>query len=188
MRPEAAGRRDECPRPERWSAPDSYASEREVSRFLGDLVRLLKPLQVVETGSYFGHTSREIGMALAENGEGRLISIERDAARASVTAHNVTDLPVIVQAQDSLTVTVDAPIDLLFLDSEFETRMAELQYFRPMCSPACVVVLHDSAASNGWPGVSVMYDRMEALVREGVIQPWLKLPTPRGLAMTRFVS
>lgn len=176
----------ECVRPERWSAPDDYASEREVSRFLGDLCRLLKPVQVVETGSYHGDTSYEIGKALHENGEGHLLSLEYAQERAITATERCAGLPVSVTCQHSMTVTVEKPIDLLFLDSEFETRMQELQHFAPMCSPQCVIVLHDSAAPAGWPGVDVMNDRMAALVASGLIQPWLKLPTPRGLALTRF--
>lgn len=176
----------ECVRPERWSAPDDYASEREVSRFIGDLCRLLKPVQVVETGSYHGDTSYEIGVALQENGEGSLLSLEYAQERAMKATERCAGLPVHVSCQHSLSVSVSQPIDLLFLDSEFETRMQELQHFAPMCSPQCVIVLHDSAATRGWPGVDVMYERMEALVSAGVIQPWLRLPTPRGLALTRF--
>jgi hypothetical protein len=51
-----------------------------------------------------------------------------------------------------------------------------------------VIVAHDSAITTAYPGVSGFYADMDAAVADGIVQPWLRLPTPRGLAMTRYVA
>jgi len=184
MRPEAMPIRAECPEPWRWSAPDDFATEAEVSAFLGDLVRVLKPATVIETGSYLGYTAQAIGRALALVG-GTLVTLEVDGDRAAAAAGRCAGLPVTVLAQSSLTYTPTALIDVLFLDSEFETRMPELRHFRPYASPRCVVVLHDSAPTT-YPGWELLDQGMRAVVADGIVQPWLTLPTPRGVGLTRY--
>ena len=67
-----------CPRPDYWHSPDSEATELEISKLVGSLVRAIQPEYVVETGTYHGHTTFEIGAALAQNGHGRVVSIESD--------------------------------------------------------------------------------------------------------------
>jgi predicted O-methyltransferase YrrM len=185
MRVEAMPVRAECPEPARWSAPDDWASEAEVSRFLGDLVELVKPDLVIETGSYHGDTSREIGGALASLQRGQLVCLELDPSRAAQTAARCLTLPVEVIEGPSLAYQPSAPIDLLFLDSDFPIRMTELRYFHQWASPRCVVVLHDSV-ETAYPGWDLMGRAMTAVVDEGLVWPWLHLPTPRGVGLTRY--
>ncbi len=185
MRPETVRARPECPEPGRWSAPDDWASEDEVSAFLGELTYLIKPDSVIETGSYLGHTSRDIGRALAELGRGSLVSIERDTTRAEAARMLTNGLPVRVVTGSSLDYMPLEPIDLLFIDSDFPIRIAEIRYFKPWASPRCVIALHD-AAIDYYPGSGAMQRDMRIAVSEGVIQPFLQLPTPRGLGLTRY--
>jgi predicted O-methyltransferase YrrM len=186
MRAEALKPRPECPEPGRWLAPDQWASEADVSVFLGDLAHLLKPDFVVETGAYHGDTSVQIGQALHELGRGHLVSLEVDPERAAHAALATVGLPVSVWRQSSLDYEPTAPIDLLFLDSEFAIRMAELRRFRAWASPRCVVVLHDPCVPSRYPDVSLMLAEMDAVISDGLVYPWLTLPTPRGLALTRY--
>ena len=186
MRPEALKPRPECPEPGRWVAPDEWASETDVSVFLGNLVRLLKPDLVLETGTYTGHTACEMGVALRELGRGRLVSIELDRHRVKEATTRVSGLPVDVLMGSSLSYTPTGPIDLLFIDSEFPIRMDEVRRFQAWASPRCVVVAHDSAVPTNYPGVPAFLEAMQAVVAEGVVLPWLLLPTPRGLALTRY--
>jgi len=186
MRAETLQPRPECPEPGRWTAPDDWASEDDVSSFLGDLVYLLKPDVVVETGSYLGFTTQQMSYALAELGRGVCISLETDAARAQSARERCARLPATVLAQSSLTYQPSQPIDLLFVDSDFPIRMAEVRHFQRWASPRCVIVAHDPAVPLSYPGVDIFLREMQAVVDEGLISPWLYLPTPRGLAMTRY--
>jgi hypothetical protein len=49
-----------------------------------------------------------------------------------------------------------------------------------------VIVCHDSAVPENYPGVPAFFAALEAVVSEGIVLPWLKLPTPRGVALTRY--
>jgi predicted O-methyltransferase YrrM len=184
MRPEAVAPRAECPDPSRWEAPDKWASEVEVSRFLGALTALLKPTLVVETGTYHGDTAAEIGLALSVLQVGRLVSLEVDPARAALADVRCLGLPVTVVAGPSLSYVPAGQIDLLFLDSDFPIRIDELIHFRRWASPRCVIALHDTAVT--YPGSDIMQTAMRGVVASHMIEPWLCLPTPRGLGLTRY--
>lgn len=186
MRAEALPSRPECPEPGRWSAPDEWATETDVSLLIGSLVWALKPDFVIETGSYRGDTSREIGLALRGLGRGHLLSIELSEARAAQARTNTNELPVTVVTNRAAHVIPEQPIDLLFVDSGWEDRMVEVRHFQPWASPRCVIVAHDSAVPERYPGVSGFYAAMQQAVDDGIVLPWLKLPTPRGLALTRY--
>lgn len=181
MRPETVGRRVDCPEPWRWSAPDVWASESAVSEFLGDLVRLLKPDRIVETGAYLGFTSYAIGTALVGENRGRLVSLEIDPARAAQATARCLGLPVDILTTSSLDYRPDGPIDLLFSDSEFLLRGPEIRYYRQFASPRCVVALHDTVVGKQSMGAEI-----RALVADGVVRPWLDFPTPRGFSLTRY--
>jgi predicted O-methyltransferase YrrM len=162
-------------------APDGVATETDVSALIASLVGALKPDLVVETGAYLGHTTREIGARLAIEGRGRLIALEIAADRAACAAQRCQAFPVEVIAGDSLAWTPPprARIDLLFLDSEYETRLKECRRFKPWASPRCVIVAHDTVIANYRKG-------LEQLAVEGITTPWVHLPTPRGLSLARY--
>ncbi len=186
MRVEALPPRPECPDPSRWSAPDDWSSETEVSVFMGELVMLLKPDFVVETGSHMGFTAEQIGWALVELERGTGVSLEIKPEWAATARKQIGAAKMTVLEQSSLTYHPDQPIDLLFVDSDFSTRMPEVRHFHRWASPRCVVVAHDPAVPSDYPGVKGFLHDMQAVVDEGVVYPWFYLPTPRGLAMTRY--
>lgn len=177
MRTETGARLD-CPYPERWTAPDEYASEHEVSDFMAALVHLLKPDVVVETGAYHGDTSRAIGIALAKEG-GHLYALEIVSERAGVVAQKTAGLPVTVVRASSLDWEPPAAIDLLFLDTELAIRPLEVRRFRAWASPRCVLVMHDTESGQ-------LQRALDQLAREGETTRWVNLPTPRGLAIARY--
>lgn len=188
MRAEAVAPRSECPEPERWLAPDEWATETDVSRFLGDLVRVLKPDYVVETGSYHGYTAEQIGVALRDLGRGHLLSIELAEQKARQARLRTSGLPVTIVTNRAADVEPSQPVDLLFVDSGWADRMQEVRHFHWWASPRCVIVAHDSAITDAYTGVKGFYKDMQAVVDEGLVQPWFKLPTPRGLALTRYAK
>ena len=179
MRPEQHHARVECPEVGRWSAPDLQASEAETSRCLASLVDLLKPDLVVETGAYLGHTSQAIGQALVLVGRGRLVTLERHPERAAEARARTAGLPVTVETADSTAWEPPGPIDLLFLDTELGTRPQEIARFAPWASPRCVLVVHDTQDP-------ALRGALDGLAREGVTTPWVYLPTPRGIGLSRY--
>jgi predicted O-methyltransferase YrrM len=186
MRPEEVPARPECPEPSRWVAPDGNATETDVSALIGSLVMALKPDYIIETGSYHGDTTYVMGRALAELGRGHLLSLDIEPEMVALTQMRCLGLPVTVQLAKASEVVPSEPIDLLFIDSGLDDRMVQIRAFKPYASPRCVIVMHDSAIWHIAPGMADFYVEMQKAVDDGVVLPWLKLPTPRGLALTRY--
>lgn len=186
MRPEQVPARPECPEPARWLAPDGNATESDVSALIGSLVMALKPDYVVETGSYYGDTAVVIGRALDTLGRGRLLSVDSDHDMVVLTRDRVVDLPVSVVHGVASEVVPEQPIDVLFIDAGLADRLKQLKRFKHYASPRCVVLMHDTALWEAAEGIPEFYADLESAVRDGVVQPWVKLPTPRGLSITRY--
>lgn len=139
--------REWCPNPGYWHSPDSEATEIEVTRFLGSVVRLIQPEYVVETGTYHGHTAFEIGWALHENHHGWLDTIESDRGCWEIAADRVKGLPVGVIFGNTMEFTPRHIIDFLFLDSWQEGRVLEFNRFMEMgmIRPGAIIAVHDTA-------------------------------------------
>jgi hypothetical protein len=168
----------DCPRPELWHAPDRAATEIEVSQFLGALCVALRPSRVLETGAYKGYTSQAIGKSLV--GIGHLDSLEIDAALAQEERTRVEGLPVSLHPVSSLEFVPEEPLDLIFFDSEYGLRPLDIARFRRFASTRCIWALHDSH-HEGLRGALL------ELRRDGVITDVIHLPTPRGLALGRYM-
>ncbi len=161
---------DDCPRPDWWHSWDSDSAEVEVGEFLYGLVRLLQPSFVVETGTAFGRTAEQIGLALRANGHGHLDTLELDPERCETAAERCRGLPVTVLERDSLTYTPHRPIDLGFFDSELHLRADEYTHLVPHAAEHAVAVFHDTAPHH----------RLRPQLAH---LPLLYFATPRGLAI-----
>jgi predicted O-methyltransferase YrrM/D-alanine-D-alanine ligase-like ATP-grasp enzyme len=166
------------PTTERYTMVDRVGAETEVLFFLKALVHLLKPDLVLETGTYRGATAGAIGTALAANGFGRLVTLERDAAFAAEARRRLCHLPVDVIVTSSLEYTPQRPIDLLFLDSHRPIRKLEFERFRSFLAPGALIVWHDSAPSH-----QAVHTAVAELSNSGVLDA-IVLPTPRGIALS----
>lgn len=179
MRPEEHHARQECPEVERWSAPDVMASEVEVSSFLASLVHLLKPDLVVEAGTYHGDTAEAIARALLRERRGSLVTIEVNDELAGLAAQRLEQWShVAVLHRDALLVATAEPIDLLFVDTA-DYRMEQIEHFKQFASVRCVIVCHDTQSES-------LRRELNLLHTKGVTEPWLFLPTPRGLGLSRY--
>ena len=141
--------------PEYWHSPDSEATETEVSEFIGALVRLIQPEFVLETGTYHGHTTYQIGLALADNGHGRVVSVDSDRAAIAEANKNIAflesmgedNLPITILHMNSMEYTPDQDIDFAFFDSWQEGRVEEFLRFYSMgrLYKGTIVAFHDTA-------------------------------------------
>lgn len=171
----------ECPHPERWNMHDSMTAEVEVLEFLYALVKTAKPSLVVETGTFMGISTLAIAEAMEWNGLGRVVSCEKDpqvfeAEKQKIGASKFRDR-IELRNESSLEMTVAGEIDLLFSDSDLESREQEVRRYLPQVSPYGLILMHDS--SSHLKQVREAALRME---REGLIAIVL-LPTPRGLVI-----
>ena len=85
--------RPDCPNPGRWHSTDNQSTEIEVTELIAGFVRALQPDYVIETGSCIGQTSHAIGLALRDNGHGRLDTMETDPDRAAIARRRLRRLP-----------------------------------------------------------------------------------------------
>lgn len=173
-----------CPHPERWSSTDEDSTEVEVSQLIAAFVLGLQPDLVVETGSAWGQTTELIGLNLARNGRGHLISYEVNHQRVNYTQQRCAGLPVHVRKQASLEgmrelIATERKAGLIFLDSLFPLRVEELALCPDLLTPGGVVILHDTGPQHP------LWADLEA---GGHLEGWnwLNLPTPRGVAILQY--
>lgn len=158
-----------------YSAPDEMSAEYEVQDFLYGFIRLAKPVVVVETGSYHGHTARRMAEALAENGKGKLWTCDTEVGNVGRTFMRLASLPATVKwgTGVELIKSIDTPIDLVFLDSG--DRVAEAkELIHRMARPGWVI-LHDT----------LRHHREEIWEIKGVTN-WGHLELPYGRGLTLF--
>ena len=152
-----------------WSSTDEWAAEIEVGDFLYGLVRLTKPILVLETGCYNGDSSYRIAEALKENGVGTLNTCDTDRTKVDETKKRVNGLEVRVHhcSGYDLARTI-AKVNIAFLDSSGDRTEEALAL--NMTSPGWVVL--DDAKRD-------TYRQIETKLG------WRSIyfTTPRGLAL-----
>ena len=161
----------------RYETPNPMCMEREVQELVWALVRALKPMMIVETGSYHGSTSEVIGNALESNGCGRLVSIESDEQWVEAARSRCAHLSrVLIVHADSITwgrVWRDRKIDLLIVDGS-DLRDDEFLAFKPHLAPNALVLRHD--ALEGTPVRVGEFDGLDTVI----------LNTPRGISLSQW--
>lgn len=171
-----------CPYPEYWHAPDSEATETEVSEFIGSLIRLIQPEFVVETGTYKGDTTLEMARALHVNGHGRGVSLEFDKGRADAASlrlrNRISNSRMAVINIPAINYNPVERIDFAFFDSDMEERVREFRKFHTngFLKKHAIVAFHDTAPHHK-VRASIL-----PLEEEGLVK-FLWFNTPRGLAL-----
>jgi predicted O-methyltransferase YrrM len=126
------------------------------------IARSLKPTVAVEVGSARGKSACFVGMALKENGFGRLYAIDPhtrtdwndsesvdtyDIMRGHLENLALTDVVTIVRKRSNESQAgLPMLIDLLFVDGDhsYEGVKADWVTFKPRMSPSGLVVFHDT--------------------------------------------
>lgn len=193
------------------AAPGEFSSfndagiECETGEFLYSLVRLLKPKNVLETGTHWGIGASYMGMALKENGIGHLDTIEflpdihyRALQRIAqmglteqVTCHfgDAGTFDPHYDADEHSKGVSAGKYGLILLDTEPQTRFSELLKFYPYLGDGGFIFIHDlhrhmhqipnEEHGFAWP-FGLVPDEMRELVRSGKLRPF-HFSTPRGL-------
>jgi predicted O-methyltransferase YrrM len=155
------------------------STECEVTALVAAFVVALQPELVLETGTAFGQTAKAISRALLANGHGRLVTLETDPGRVTLSRARCAGLPVQVLEMSSLDYTPDAPVDFVWFDSLVELRPVELRRYLPYLSPRAVVGFHDTGPQHP------LRHLLAPLEAEGLLVSPLYLPTPRGVCFAR---
>lgn len=139
----------------RWSQVmrfgGGYAVELEVGELLYGLVRSIKPVMVVETGTHKGYSTLLIASALEANGAGHLHTVDEiDYGVSAVLLHYRLSTRVTFVKGDSAVVLTElakkGPIDFLWLDADHGTEfvLRELAAARPALGRGSYVAFHDT--------------------------------------------
>jgi len=174
--------------------------EVEVAEFLYGLVRMVKPLFVLETGTHLGISAAYMGLACRENDRGMVVSCEIDPGCKQSAERLWQDIGLSVGSgqivecilAQSLNLDCIHPINLLFLDSEPELRFDEFVKFWPAVSPGGLIIIHDLHPHLGHEGHTHngMYDwpygdfrqKIGSYILSHEVQTF-SFTTPRGLAL-----
>lgn len=187
--PKSEGRfsvgRPDCPNPERWHSDDADSTEYEVTELVAAFVRALQPDVVVETGTAWGQTAEAIGLALKDNGQGMLHTMDPDEIRFGSSSDRCQGLPVTLYKMASLDWIAKPPfewIDFAWFDSLHALRVPEFRAFYPYMSSRTVVGFHDTGPHQG-----SLRAEIEDLEIEGKLLP-MHLPTPRGVTFGQVLK
>lgn len=173
--------------------------ETETGEFLYAMVRILKPARVLETGTHIGVGAAYMGQALKDNHYGFLETIEFLPEIQARAQKRMVDLQLTAFVQtilcDVAKFEPSAPYKLILLDTEPQTRFAELIKFMPWLEPGGFVFIHDlhrhmhqlAALENHpdhpgqpfWP-YGPLPEAVKNLVRNDELRPF-HFGTPRGL-------
>ena len=162
-----------------WSMFDGFTAETEVLDFLYTLVRLIKPENAVETGTWLGRSAIAIASALRDNGFGHLISLEADPevaryALAELDSVRLCEWVDIVTDQ-SLNFQPQSELQFALFDSDVQVRAEEFYHFYEKLAPGATVVFHDTGVQH--VGLA---DRIRELIAQGLLVGSFFL-TPRGI-------
>lgn len=177
-----------------FHSEDSGTTEEEYLYLLYALVFSLKPVSILETGSYTGHGSVFMARALRRNGNGFLASIETDAgfvpvARKNVEVNEVSEYADIIEA-DSIEYLKHTTrrFDFAFFDSLLSLRCSELQIClnRGLLQSGHMFAIHDTSKSriltqgNPDPLTSQYWEELEGMSDR---IKWVQFPLSRGLTL-----
>lgn len=168
---------------ELWTARDAQSSEDEVGDFFYGLIRLIKPLTVIETGCYLGDTTIKIAKALRDNGVGEMITCDTGSdqyayTRDRICKENLDDVCKVVFEKGVNIIKYGFKgkgIDFAFIDSGVnEVRTEEINGLLKVLNPNGMFAIHDTARHH--------QSNNQKLVKS-IKLPNLYFNTPRGVSL-----
>lgn len=180
-----------------YSSFNDAGIEVETGEFLYAMVRLLKPDRVLETGTHWGIGAAYMGTALKDNGKGVMETLEflpeiyqRAQERFKALGLHINQGGRVNGILgDVAKFTPDFNYQLMLLDTEPQTRFAELVKFFPYLDEGGYVFIHDlhrhmhqipnEEHGFAWP-YGPIPNELKDLVTSGKLRPF-HFPTPRGL-------
>lgn len=172
--------------------------ETETGEFLYAMVRMLKPDRVLETGTHIGVGAAYMGQALKDNRKGSMVTVEflpeihrRACQRMQTLGLGGTGAAyeiVSCKLGDVKDFQPENNYQLILLDTEPQTRFAELVKFYPYLDEGGFVFIHDlhrhmhqipnDEHGFAWPFGPLPAEMVE-FVKAGKLRPF-HFSTPRG--------
>jgi predicted O-methyltransferase YrrM len=122
----------------------------EGGRLLYALIRAARPSTVVEFGTSFGISTIHLAAAVRDNGAGRVISTELNAAkaaraRANLAEAGLSDWVTILEGDARQTLaTVDAPVGFVLLDGWKDLYLPVLRLLEPRLTAGALILADDT--------------------------------------------
>jgi len=172
--------------PRLWSMFDGWTADVETLEFLFGLVRAVKPRLVVETRAWRGYATEAIARALAQNGIGRLVAVEKDPDCRRLVAERLNRAGVnhVVQLLGGAPVAHDlaeSP-DLVVLNGVLGAQVMDFSEYASYLRPGALVVTYRSADADGTK--SIRHSPCDGSLPLKI----LSLPTPRDLTLCQYTG
>lgn len=182
-----------------YSSFNDAGIEIETGEFLYALVRLLKPNRVLETGTHWGIGAAYMGMALKDNNQGSMTTVEflpeihkRACQRMQdlgIGGTGAMDEIVYCKLLDVALLQPESNYQLILLDTEPQTRFAEFVKFWDYLDEGGFLFIHDlhqhmHQIDNEEHGFAWPFGKIPAFMTEKVVKGEARpfhFPTPRGL-------
>ena len=176
--------------------------EVEVGEFLYALTRIVRPAQILETGTHFGISDLYFSLALKANGTGNLTTIEFNPpfylmAQALFEQMGVDDVVELVRGKVEKWDPLDKLFDIVFLDTEPHLRFDEMNRLWPNIRQGGFIIIHDLHSHLGLTrndkgeleasSFGDFRERIGDVIKEFGVQT-VSFPTPRGLTMFQRFS
>jgi hypothetical protein len=177
-----------------YSAFNSGGVECEVGEFFYSFLRMIKPQDVLETGTHLAVGASYMGMALKDNMGGHLDTVEFIESLWNQAKERITKMgldPFVTCRFGDVAYFEPKLIKYQFilLDTEPQTRFAEFLKFYPYLDEGGYMFIHDLGRhlqqieipnlGFAWP-FGRLPEGMVQLMKEGKIRPF-HFSTPRGL-------
>ena len=185
-----------------YSMFNSGGVEVEVGEFLHSMVRVTKPMHILETGTHLGVSAAFMALGLEENGFGRLTTIEinpnySQQAKVMLTAMGIAHRVGFVVARAEEWIPTGTSYDIILLDTELQFRFGNMIRLWPLLAPGGFLVIHDLHVHMGQTGIvnhdvlngpyGTMPAAIEELIRTHELQSF-HFRTPRGLYVAQKAS
>jgi hypothetical protein len=172
--------------------------ECEVGEFLYSMVRIMKPKEVLETGTHCGISSTYMGLALKENGlGGKITTLDLVYHEEAKKLHSALELNEFIKQIEgnSLNFCAETTYSMVLLDTEPILRFAEFEKFYDSVTPGGLIIIHDlhpnlsyntfqdkSLPYSHWPFGNFIPTIGDKFIKKFRVQ-LLSLPTPRGITI-----
>lgn len=192
---EKLGQKELEPEPSdsRYRCWNTGGVEREVGEFLYGLVRMIKPKNILETGTHKGIAASYMAQALKENESGHMETIEYEPSHVQSSKQRFNDLQlneqITIYERSSIGFTPDKNYQIIFLDTEPQIRFQEFVEFSKFLEPGGIMMIHDlhphmnqveSEHGFGWPYGAIPQEMKDLLNKE---YSKVHFRTPRGLSL-----
>lgn len=153
--------------------------------YLYGLVRIVRPRVCLETGCNVGISASAIGLALKDNGYGKLYTIEHDSTVAQLAKDKLAKMGLSEQVEVICAkienVEIKETFDFLWLDSELRLRFGELLRFYPQMNPGAIACIHDLWGLD-FKEFGGLPEELANLLRMGFLR-CLTFNTPHGVSV-----